>query len=326
MPWLKLNLHTLPEAVDWVSSLLAANGYTGKVSITAYDQSASNSNLRQEEQTSPRDWAFTVNLFVPYDRSASTEIAKIDGLLSSLQCIGLISELQAEVIAEQPTFAELASSAPHRIGQRFVVLAPEATELIRSADEIPIKLRHSLSFGSGFHPVTMLALQLLERHLLPGMDTLDLGCGSGILSVAMAALGANVLALDNDSLAVRTTQETIEHNGLTHQVEVRTGSLGSGSELGHWMGGTLTEPVATIQPNASFDLIIANILARIHIALAPEFQRALRRTETHAGVLITAGFTTDYQAEVDVALTKAGFEAIDSEQSNEWIALVHRLK
>lgn len=324
MPWLKLNLHTRPEAVDWVSTLLAVNGYTGKISITAYARSIANSQPEPEEST---DWEFTIHLFLPYAFSASMEFAKVDGLLSSLRSTRLISDLQADVLMEPPDPKDFSAPTPHRIGQRFVVLpSAEATYEHRSPDEILLKLQPSLSFGSGLHPVTGLALQLLERHLLPGMSALDLGCGSGILSVAMAALGATVLALDNDSLAVQATQAAIDLNQQTDQVKVMTGSLGSGSELGHWMGGNLTEPIATIQPNASFDLIVANILARVHIALAPEFQHALRRTKTEAGVLITAGFTTDYQADVEAALTEAGFEAIDSQQSNEWIALAHRLK
>ena len=106
---------------------------------------------------------------------------------------------------------------------------------------------------------------------------------------------------------------------------VMEGSLGSGNDLGHWMGGSTSDNLPTSNVKSSFDLIVANILARVHIALAHDFQHALR-TGAHTGFLITAGFTTDYQEEVDAALIEAGFEAIDYERRNEWVALAHRLK
>jgi ribosomal protein L11 methyltransferase len=63
----------------------------------------------------------------------------------------------------------------------------------------------------------------------------------------------------------------------------------------------------------------------VHIALADDFQRALRRTDAHKGLLITSGFTADYEDEVTIALTEAGLEAVDCERLNEWVALAHRL-
>jgi ribosomal protein L11 methyltransferase len=166
---------------------------------------------------------------------------------------------------------------------------------------------------------------MLERHILPGMNVLDLGCGSGILSVAMAKLGANVLALDNDSVAVQATQDAVSLNGVEGQVTVMEGSLGAGSDLGHWMGRETLSNVPTINQAATFDLIAANILARIHVALADDFARSLRRTTAQTGFLITAGFTSDYKDDVSTALVESGLELVDCETLNEWVAFAHRL-
>ncbi len=77
-----------------------------------------------------------------------------------------------------------------------------------------------------------------------------------------------------------------------------------------------------LEPQATFNLIAANILARVHIALAADFQRALQPR----GLLLTAGFTVDYEADVLAALTAVGFETIDDARSQEWVALMHRLQ
>ena len=92
------------------------------------------------------------------------------------------------------------------------------------------------------------------------------------------------------------------------------------------MGGNSTENVPRINVTASFDLIVANILARVHIALASDLHQALRRSDTHQGILITSGFTTAHEDEVNTALVEAGFVAVDCEHFNEWVALAHRLK
>ena len=212
------------------------------------------------------------------------------------------------------------NSPIHRIGQRFVVLATDAVYQ-PCPDEILLRLKPSLAFGSGLHPATMLSVRLLERYVTPGMKALDLGCGSGILSVAIAKLGAQVLALDNDAIAVQATQATIQDNQVEAQVTVQCGSLGDGSSLGHWMSGTLTQEVSTVQAS-DLDLIVANILGRIHITLAADYRNALRPN----GLLITAGFTTDQELEVVAALQTVGFEALKYKRSGDWIAIAHRLR
>jgi ribosomal protein L11 methyltransferase len=80
--------------------------------------------------------------------------------------------------------------------------------------------------------------------------------------------------------------------------------------------------VPTIEPTASFDLIVANILARVHIALVPDFRRSLRQ----GGLLIAAGFTNDYEEAVTVSFIEEGFEVADCERLNEWVAIVFQNK
>ncbi|NEQ26698.1 MAG: 50S ribosomal protein L11 methyltransferase [Microcoleus sp. SIO2G3] len=322
MPWMELSLDTTHEAVDWVRTLLAETKNLGDVHITEYTEP--NLPHRRDRDVAQPQWTFTICLYLHHDAYSEAQVEKIVNLLSPLQRTGLATTPQVTVVEEKPTQVEVPNSLVHRIGQRFVVLTPDAPYQ-EAADEVTLRLKTSLSFGSGLHPATIVSLKLLERYILPTMNVLDLGSGSGILSVAMAKLGANVLALDNDSLAVQATQDAVRRNGVEEQVTVREGSLGQGSGLGHWMGGDTIENIPTVEATASFDLIVTNILARVHIALADDFQRALRRTDAHKGLLITAGFTTDFEDEVTMALTEAGLEAVDCERFNEWVALAHRL-
>jgi ribosomal protein L11 methyltransferase len=314
MAWIELSLDTTHEAVDWVCTLLAETVDIDDIHITQY----------VEQDVEHPQWAFTIYIYLPHNVTSRTRVEKIVNLLSPLHRTELTTQVQMSVVEKKLTDAN--NPLVNRIGKRFVVLAPDTPYQSEVAGEVILRLKKTLSFGSGLHPATIVSLRLLERYVFPGMNVLDLGSGSGILSVAIAKLGANVLALDNDSTAVDATQDAVCRNGVEQQVTVMEGSLGCGSDFGHWMGGDSIGNVEKIEATETFDLIVANILARMHIALASDFQRALRNSHPHQGLLITAGFTSDREDDVVTALTEAGFEVIDCERINEWVALAHRLK
>jgi ribosomal protein L11 methyltransferase len=312
MSWMELSLDTTNEAVDWVCTLLATTNYTSDIRVAKY--------IEPSQDVVESSWAFTICFYLPNDAYASIRRSEIINLLSPLERTGLATALQTTVVEEKSARADI-HSPEVRIGQRFVVLSPDA-DYHEAADEITLRLKTSLAFGSGLHPATVLSMRLLEKHIIPAINVLDLGSGSGILSVAIAKLGGQVLALDNDPIAVKSTTDTVERNGVEQQVTVMEGSLGHGSDLGHWMGGDSLNNVPTIEPTASFDLIVANILARVHIALVPDFRRSLRQ----GGLLIAAGFTNDYEEAVTASFLDEGFEVVDCERLNEWVAIVFQNK
>lgn len=301
--WIELSFDTTPEAIDWIRTLLATVDYTDTLQIT---------------KSSNSEWALSVCFYLPFDSAAHATVDRIAQTLAPLHRTRLTSELETSIVSAKPSNPD---AVLHRIAPRFVVLASDSVYQ-PEAGEIGIKLNESLAFGSGLHPATRLSLMLLDRHIKPSMQTLDLGSGSGILSVAMAKLGANVLAIDNDAIAAQATQDAVNLNAVTDQVHVLQASLGQGSQLGHWMGGDNVQTVQTIDAQEQFDLVMSNILARVHIALAPDVRRSLHPN----GLLIAAGFTTDYEAEVTAALIDVGFEAIGSERFEEWVALTYRLR
>jgi ribosomal protein L11 methyltransferase len=314
MTWLEFSFHSAFEAVDWVKTQLSTIASNPNVQIVS-EQFSINDRLQTQS-----DWAVTLRFSLP-SATPTGVIQEITECLSPLCRTGLISELEIAEVAERSRSALEPSAFSHFIGNRFVVLEVDRAHLSDWDDKILIRLSNSLAFGSGLHPATRLSLQLLDGCIQPGMTVLDLGCGSGILSVAMAKLGAKVLAIDNDAIAIQATQTAIMLNQVESQVTVMVASLGQGSTLGHWMGSDLPAPIPSIIPSAQFDLIAANILGRIHLALAADYRQALRPQ----GLLISAGYTSDYEADVNTAFLEAGFERVGGDRDQEWVALVHRL-
>jgi len=187
-----------------------------------------------------------------------------------------------------------------------------------------------MAFGTGLHPTTQLCIGFIEQYVKPGMRVLDLGCGSGILASGAARLGASVLALDTDAIAVTATRENVDRNGVAGQVSVAEGSLGSGAALDHWLYPTTDHRPPTtgdsdnqssvVSGQWSFDVIVANIIARVLSALAADMAGAL----TADGMLIASGIIADREPEVAAAFTGAGLTPLERRQEGDWVALVYR--
>ena len=311
MSWIELSLDTTDEAVDWVCTLLANAIAPTDMQINKYQGVSSK-------------WTFTILMYLSEDMHIHQKIEAIASILMPLYRTDMTTELRTFVVAQKlveidATETSSRDSLIKRIGDRFVIVSPNSSYQTSShPQEIILRLQNSLAFGSGLHPATILSLRLLERHVKPTTYTLDLGSGSGILTVAIAKLGAKVLAIDNDAIAVAATEDAVKLNQVSPQVEVVCGSLGSASQLGHWMGGDRSDSVTEIYANGQFDLIVANIFARVHISLATEFCRALQKP---SGILITAGYTRDREADITAAMSAAGLTICDREQIDEWIAI-----
>jgi ribosomal protein L11 methyltransferase len=193
-----------------------------------------------------------------------------------------------------------------------------------------LRLDPGMAFGTGLHPTTQLCIGFIEQYVKLGMQVLDLGCGSGILAIAAARLGATVLALDTDSIAVTATRENVDRNDVAGQVSVAEGSLGSGAALDHWLYPTRNDEGKTMnsaedQSHRSsfivhhFNVIVANIIARVLSALAADMAGAL----TSDGTLIASGIIADREHEVVAAFAEAGLVPLERSQEGDWVALVY---
>ncbi len=199
-----------------------------------------------------------------------------------------------------------------RIG-RALVVKPSWTQYRLKNSETVIEIDPGMAFGTGQHPTTAMCLRALEDLVQSGATVLDLGCGSGILAIAAAKLGAaRVLALDIDPNAVRAARENAAANGVTGVLEIREGTLNDESlrvDAPRW--GARGRPEA-------FDIIVANISALTLERLAPGFAHTL----APGGVLITSGFLEDAVAGLSAAYETADLSPVRVVEDGVWRAIV----
>lgn len=336
MKWIELIVDTTDEAVDWVYTLLAQAIAANDIHIHKYE--ASDNKIQSSSQ-----WNYTIQIYLPKNEQIHQRIDAIAAMIAPLQRTGLTNELQTFVVSERPIDRNLERDLEEnpeqypeqflvrRIGDRFVVVSADANYQSRNSQEIVLRLQNSLAFGSGLHPATILSLRLIEKYLQnchkptnAPIYALDLGSGSGILTVAMAKLGIEVLAIDNDPIAVAATEDAIARNQVSDMVTVSCASLGTASQLGHWLGSDRPASTTAIAAAGQFDLIVANIFARVHISLAAEFAQALKPPSAATSsprLLITAGYTSDRADDVIAAMQAVGFWLGDRQQIDEWTAI-----
>ena len=190
-----------------------------------------------------------------------------------------------------------------KIGRRLVI-KPSWIDYAAADGELVIELDPGLAFGTGYHPTTYTCLQAMEQLTQPGMSVLDLGVGSGILTIAALKLGAaRVAALDIDAQAIQAAKQNFRRLGIRPQVDLAQGSL--------------PHPIA---PAAAFDLALANISARGVRERAADLRAALRP----GGQLIASGIIQEQHQETAAALRAAGFTGLTVWPKEDWVTLACR--
>ena len=198
---------------------------------------------------------------------------------------------------------------PFRAAKNIVIKPTWESYEKEREEDLLIEIDPGIAFGTGSHETTKLCIQALEKYVQKGNTVFDVGCGSGILSIAAIKLGADyVTAMDIDEVAVKVARENMEVNHLSReQYSVYTGNL-------------LQEGAVREVSGKKYDLLIANILADVIIPLTDLAGQYIKK----GGLYITSGIIDTKEEEVRQALLHNGFEILDTTHMKEWCCFIAR--
>ena len=315
MKWFSLHIDTCPAGVERVSAMLGDLGIDG---LVIEDEGDFRRFLEQNRQY----WDYVDE---ELDRSMAGKCRLTFYLEQNEEGLGKIAAVRiamAELKDRHPEYAPLLLTMegvedadwennwkqfykPMEIGDRLIVI-PDWEEADPQG-RVALRLNPGLTFGTGSHATTRLCLQALEKLVRPGMSVLDLGCGSGILSIAALLLGADrAYACDIDEKAVDVAYENAALNGVGRdRYTVRAGDVLSDQGLRRDMGG-------------GWDIVVANIVADVIIALAPAALDLMKP----GGVFLCSGIIDQRADEVRAALEAQGFTIREANTSEGWYSFL----
>lgn len=296
--WIEVSLRVDGESAEAVAEVLQRYGHQG-VSIEQDDIEAE----AWDDGQSPPIHQLMIRAYFPQDERAEELKIQLETALGYMNMMYPMPKPAYRLVQEED-WAEAwkAHFHPIRIGKRLFIRPQWVEKVEAQKDDIVISLDPGMAFGTGTHPTTQLCMEALEELVQPGYRVLDLGCGSGILSIVAVKLGAqHVLGLDIDPLAIKVTQENAIQNHVEDKIVAQVGSLEN-----------------VITSARRFDLVVANIIAKVIIAMC---ENHLGDTVRPGGKAIFSGIIDQQREEVEAALRKTGLEPTKTRQQGDWIVI-----
>ena len=304
--WLEIAINTTPDRLDEVTAKLTAAGMAG---LVIEDEAEFQQFLEQNRQY----WDYVdqelldrmkgvtrVKFYVTDDADGRAQLAQYT---HGLDCEYTVTSLSDNDWA----YSWQKYYKPLSIGERLYVVPQWEKEKPVPDGRVPFYLNPGLTFGTGSHASTQLCLEGVEAHTKQGDTVLDLGCGSGILSIAALVLGAShALAVDIDPKAVDVAYENAALNGIgKDRYTVRAGDI-------------LTDTALAAEiARQRYPLVLANIVADVIIPLSAHVPDLL----TQDGIFLCSGIIDTQAHEVEAALERNGLKIIKKREKNGWVAL-----
>ena len=305
--WIEITIHTTNEASEIVESILLDYGSTG---VAIEDPTTLEENLHDDFGTivelSPTDYPEVGVIVKGYINELNFDDETFNRFKDELEQlekninIGEFFKIETTTIQDSDwenswkDYFDILN-----IGEKFVIV-PTWREYENEEGKYVINIDPGMAFGTGGHETTSLCIKNLEKYVKPHDNVIDVGCGSGILSIAASYLtDGNLKAVDLDKLAVDVSRENFALNNLENRIEVEEASL-------------LTKETK------KYDVIVANILVHIIELMLEDAYKLLE----DGGYFITSGIIKDKKDELLEKMLKQGFKLVEETSDNEWYSFV----
>ncbi|KGP73147.1 50S ribosomal protein L11 methyltransferase [Pontibacillus yanchengensis] len=310
MKWSELCIHTTNEAIEPISNILHEAGASGVVIEDPQDLVKERDTFMGEiYELNPEDYpeeGVYVKAYLPVNSFLAETVEEIKEAINNLIIheidLGHNKVTMSELDEEDWATAWKKYYKPVKISETFTIIPTWEDYQRVSSDEIIMELDPGMAFGTGTHPTTVLSIQAIEQYIQKDDTIIDVGTGSGVLSIASVLLGAKeVYAYDLDDVAVKSTTINSELNSVEHKVHAKQNNL-----------------LDNVDYQA--DMIVANILAEIIVRFTDKAYENLKS----GGYFISSGIIQNKRQDVKDQLVKSGFEVVETNQMEDWTCIIAR--
>ncbi|MBP1537972.1 MAG: 50S ribosomal protein L11 methyltransferase [Ruminococcus sp.] len=316
MDWIETAIYTTTQGIEAVTGRLLGLGIDGFVIRDAQDfedfleDKDGNWDYIDDDLMGLKDCETTVTVYIPDDANAPELVSAIRAELNALKQSDEQSEF-GRLVCELKNIREQDWAnnwkqyfKPLCVGEKLLI-KPSWESVSENETRRILEIDPAASFGTGQHNTTQLCLELLEQNISQGDSLLDLGCGSGILSIAAILLGAQrATAVDIDENSVKIAAENAQKNNIPS---------GSYTALA---GNIITDKALAEKIGTGFDVVCANIVADVLIAMSGLFAGFLKK----GGKLVVSGIIEPRRDEVLEKIQSSGFELVQTRQKDDWVA------